>query len=507
MPRHLNSRNIESDSFDRERFAELLESSGELSALLESGSLLLPNFYDFMSDVFASFYKHNIVMIPPEEIAEASRLGRQYLDYLLADPHHRTLRDDTVLDTFRSGLATLGVCGDFLAWLRSDHGVGERSLLKDWEIDKLEQENKDLADEIRTIEEVIEDSQDQNETLDTLLRDKKDELRDGEDELGELVGEQSKRREQSDINMKKDAKLSIKQTTQTMDDIEDELTEWGANMGMASTRGVGEKLDLAQSLCRNEKLKRLSRMVGSLKQEMLTSRRKAWSRRGSEVYDIAYGGELGKVIQSQLLSLRHKTLIKDFQRKLLESKLLQYSLREDKGRGPIVVCVDGSSSMEGDKEIWAKGVCLTLLEMAKRERRKFNVLVFSSGGGPMRTYESHGVERWGMREQDVLDLADYFPGGGTDFTAPLDRAGELLGESKFKNGDVVFITDGEAEVSEDWALSFNTLKKDLRFKVLSILIDVTGRESTRSLEVFSDNITAISKLTSEGARDIFLKLN
>src|SRR5690606_18813718 len=152
-----------------------------------------------------------------------------------------------------------------------------------------------------------------------------------------------------------------------------------------------------------------------------------------------------------------------------------------KGRGPIVVCVDGSSSMDGNKEIWSKAVCLTILEIARRQRRKFGVIVFSSKGSPLRVFNSDLREGWSMKEVDILELADYFPGGGTDFEDPLNKAVELLQMSKFKNGDIVFITDGECDVSDSWLSEFLDKKKELSFKVFSILIDLTGRESIESL--------------------------
>jgi hypothetical protein len=40
-----------------------------------------------------------------------------------------------------------------------------------------------------------------------------------------------------------------------------------------------------------------------------------------------------------------------------------------------------------------------------------------------------------------------------------------------------------------------------------VLIDLTGRETMESLKKFSDKVTAISKLTSKDARDIFLSLD
>jgi hypothetical protein len=74
------------------------------------------------------------------------------------------------------------------------------------------------------------------------------------------------------------------------------------------------------------------------------------------------------LLPHELLALRHPVLRRDFARRFLDAELLQYTLRavEEKGRGPMIVCIDGSSSMAGDKEIWSKAVSLTLLDIAQR---------------------------------------------------------------------------------------------------------------------------------------------
>jgi uncharacterized protein with von Willebrand factor type A (vWA) domain len=193
-------------------------------------------------------------------------------------------------------------------------------------------------------------------------------------------------------------------------------------------------------------------------------------------------------------------------KRFIEEKLLQYYLRLEKGRGPVVVCLDGSSSMSGDKEIWSKAVCITLLDYAKRQRRKFRVIVYSSKGSPLKYFESRAGNRWGMSENDIIELAEYFPGGGTDFQDPLDKASELLSLSKFKRGDVVFITDGECDVGDEWLSGFLELKHKLKFKIYSVLIDLTGRESPETLKKFSDRITTVSRLTSKDMKEVFISL-
>ncbi len=111
-----------------------------------------------------------------------------------------------------------------------------------------------------------------------------------------------------------------------------------------------------------------------------------------------------------------------------------------------------------------------------------------------------------MKESDIIELAEYFPGGGTNFEEPLNKALELLEDSKFKGGDIVFITDGESEVRDEWLKSFEELKDKLKFKVYSVLIDLSERESWWTLSSFSDKVTSVSKLTSKEAKGLFLDL-
>ena len=117
-----------------------------------------------------------------------------------------------------------------------------------------------------------------------------------------------------------------------------------------------------------------------------------------------------------------------------------------------------------------------------------------------------GKGGWGMKENDIFELAEYFPGGGTSFEEPLDKALDILSGSKWNRGDIVFITDGEAAVGGEWLDKFRREKSRLGFKVYSVLIDVSGRESWESLTGFSDKVTSVSRLTSEEAGEIFIDI-
>jgi uncharacterized protein with von Willebrand factor type A (vWA) domain len=160
--------------------------------------------------------------------------------------------------------------------------------------------------------------------------------------------------------------------------------------------------------------------------------------------------------------------------------------------------------MAGDKELWSKAVALTFLELTRRQRRPFRSICFSSSETPLHVLDMttrHGAD---VEPDKLMDLAEHFPGGGTDFEKPLDAALECLGKSRYKKGDIVFITDGECQVSAEWSERFLKEKDRLSFSLFSILIDV-GHSSPGTLKEFSDRITTITQLTSEGSSDLFIR--
>ena len=236
-------------------------------------------------------------------------------------------------------------------------------------------------------------------------------------------------------------------------------------------------------------------------------RRRTLDRGVAESYDVERGSEIGRLIPAELVAMHHPALRRDFGRRLLEGSLLQYRLREDeqKGKGPMVVCIDVSSSMQGDKELWSKAVALTLMDIARRQRRLFRAVMFSSGEGTLRILDLNRERRYQPELAKVLEMAEYFPGGGTDFEAPVDAAVELLSEKKLKRGDIVVITDGECQVSDEWLRKLEAVKEELEFAIFGVLIDV-GSSELSTLAKLSDRVTSLKKLTDEGAREIFLSV-
>src|SRR5262249_55916180 len=179
--------------------------------------------------------------------------------------------------------------------------------------------------------------------------------------------------------------------------------------------------------------------------------------------------------------------------------------REEKGRGPLIVCLDGSSSMAGEKEIWSKAVTLTLLDIAARQRRRFRSICFASAETPLQMVCLNTGQRYSPLIHPVFTPAEFFRGGGPYSQKPLSAALDCLRRASHARGDIVFITDGECRVDPEWLREFKAEKDKLGFSLFSILIDV-GPSSLGALKDFSDHITSVRQLTSEATREIFLKV-
>jgi len=227
----------------------------------------------------------------------------------------------------------------------------------------------------------------------------------------------------------------------------------------------------------------------------------------AEAYDIERGSELGRLIPAELLAVHHPGLRRDFGRRLLEGELLQYRLREEeqKGKGPMVVCIDVSSSMQGEKELWAKAVSLTLMDIARRQRRLFRAVLFSSGPGSLKVLDLNQERRYQPELGKVMELAEYFPGGGTDFQQPIDAAIELIEHKRLRRADIVIITDGECQVAPEWLAELRRRKDEFQFSIFAVLVDV-GSSDLSTLVQMSDRVTSVKKLSAEGTREIFLKI-
>ena len=505
---------VESDSYDRAVYARLRDDSPSLRNLEESGSALVPRFDALLRDLFCSLFKYNVIFFKDEAVLPSSALNRVLLTALHQGELAQLLREATILDEGKAGLATVLLGEGALKLLKAEKPLTRRDLLDLWNAQKQEeivQEKIDAANDAKDLTKDLAKQGDLSKEVKELLEQAANKLASEaraeearlRQQAKQLTEDLSRQQKELETRYLKEA-LKV---ARDLDDAAQEAESWSLALGSGYKSSPGRQIELGKHLAGNDKLKKLAQMVGRMKQYALALRRKIFERTNEELFEVGLGAEVSRLLPHELVTLHHPVLRKDFTRRFIEGELLLYSLRglEEKGKGPVVVCLDGSSSMMGDKEVWAKALTLTLLEIARRQRRLFRSICFSSADTPLQILDLNPRERYEVEIGKVMELAEYFPGGGTDFETPLDAARECIRQSRFKRGDIVFITDGECQVRPEWAAQFRTDKEEMGFSLFSILIDV-GSSSMNVLKEFSDKITTVSRLTSEGVKDLFVKL-
>src|SRR5439155_18004885 len=133
-----------------------------------------------------------------------------------------------------------------------------------------------------------------------------------------------------------------------------------------------EQFRLADLLEKNPKIKEIIKMLGRMRLEALSLKRSRIThsspvRRGVETVGIE---GIERVLPDELANLAIGEEGEDlFLKRLLEEDLLAYSYRIQlkKGHGPIWIALDGSGSMAGPKEVWAKALAMATILQPKKK--------------------------------------------------------------------------------------------------------------------------------------------
>ena len=142
----------------------------------------------------------------------------------------------------------------------------------------------------------------------------------------------------------------------------------------------------------------------------------------------------------------------------------------------------------------------------------------ASGGaiaGPVTMRASHQFPGGKGDFEKVLAFLSVDANGGTQFdgvlTEALERAEKCFtGESKGK-ADIVFITDGQSYLDEEWIEDFNRRRKEIGVRIYSVYIggawDMTYENGPVSLlQRISDIVIPVSDLRPEAVTDIFARV-
>ena len=244
-----------------------------------------------------------------------------------------------------------------------------------------------------------------------------------------------------------------------------------------------------------ERVRAVSRYLGRFRGIFAQGKRNGYAYGRGEKYSLELGNDLSRALTSELAMLAAPETLPLFLRKYQRRQIKQYCRREPvyKGAGDIICCLDESGSTAGECAAWGKAVALTLLEIAESEGRKFALVHFS---GPSRFQTDRFLPKQTTVE-DKLRAAETFLDGGTDFCTPMNEALRLMKEEGFDNADIVFITDGDCVLTQEYISELQKEQVKQRFTITGILLDQESKGMDFSLKAFCQNVYRTSELTGD----------
>ena len=493
---------LEHYDVDIDIYNDIVDQSPVMQQTLEEGEELLPTLKYLHQDIFLSLYKYKARVLPEVDMHISTRMNRGIISNLINTPEYISLRHTCRMDQFNAALGTEIIGREAIDILRE-----AIEKLKDLE------QKKDAMDRLMEEEEKIDELIEDIEDIDELIEDAK---RAGNGSLAAQLEQERQAKEQSVATLKAMANKIAEDCDELIEDDElvsevsttmgstltetgkqvqevSELCEaWGLGTGENCQVAFQNKKDAIERIRRSSKLHKLTDLVGKFKESAIVEQKKKAKHGAVEIKGVTTGDKIQDTLPSDRMNLCNDITKGDFYRRMSEHGLLQYSKESNKqkNKGPIIVCVDTSGSMQGDEEIWSKALTIGILEVAQMQKRDFACIIYSSHAD-----KPIVIKKDEIAPQKIIDCAERFHNGGTSFEAPLNEALELIKDSTFKNADIVFITDGDCYVSDNFSRKFKQIKEDKDFRTLGVLVNMgCGHVSDSSLKEFCDNITLVSDI-------------
>lgn len=521
---------IRHDKFDREDYEAILDEMKELSVAEDKLTDAVETGASAMADTFFSLVKADPRLKDTDDVRPSHIVNHVVMGEAMDLKEYDELRINSTNDVVASGLSCVAMEPELEILFDK---VKEEQKLADQLQQQMEQ-MQGMAEDLASAEEMMaqalasgEDSEAQNyQKQAEKIKEQMDKLREEMEKNAEQLDDQLKGKIPEIREASREAMQKGNDSAEELDSLS---STWGLDPGTLGKMPAQRRIELASKF-NNEKFRRIAQLLGPMSRMAIAEQQKKIHYARDEIYDLEAGNDIANVLPIEILMMDDEDADVLFFTKFVEANLMQYKLRgtEKVAKGGIIWCEDGSGSMYGDPEVWAKAVGLSLYQIAKLQKREFYGIHFG-GPGMYQTFDfgvagENGVdiELCGKTYQadnnptghyenldGVIKFAETFFGGGTDFVTPLSVALDKLEEQNSAygavKGDIVFCTDGICGVPEDWLKQFKERQEALGFKVWGVLLGYNPSADTEPLNTICDGrVFLLADLMSgEGLRDVF----
>jgi len=472
-----------------------------LSEIEQAGIEKLPNIGALTRDMFQSLYAFTPQYTPEAELTPyARKMNRRILDEAMK------MDDYPVLKAICEGraLPAMEATAEFMQKLLDrlddlmDSANGDKNVLGT--LDKQEKAQDQRLEDLAKQNKRRQDSPAPDPAQDKKMLRTGNLIHSKEKQLAALnqMVDDNLQKNKDTVQAIIDAAVSA--AKDKADEAQSVVLSWGDDP--AQMDSTPENRELLEQVRQNDMLLKIARYLGRLKEMLRQKRKNSFAFGRGEKYSLELGNDLKSVISSEFSLLASPHTIPLFLRKHGKKNLKQYRRRERiyMGSGDIVACLDESYSTIGENAAWGKAVALALQDICKTDGRNFALVHFASAD----QYQTDIFRPGKYTNADLMAAATLFLNGGTDFETPMKEAVRLMEHEGFHKADIVFITDGECEMPEDFVKALHKKKSELSFTVTGILMDKDSPGMEFSLKPFCNEIYRTSELDGDKIADALL---
>jgi len=293
---------------------------------------------------------------------------------------------------------------------------------------------------------------------------------------------------------------AIAKATEEVEELEGMQNALGCGPGSGNNSALdAAKLKETFNRVRNNaRLRQICELAGRFRRVAQSKQRSKVRHGYDDMVGVEPGGDVGRLLPHELALLADDELGDDAARRLVERQSMCREHRgvESLGRGPIVVCVDESGSMDGAPVEHAKSFALALAWVARHQRRWVVLVGYSGGTEGTRLAMPPGKWDEGM----LLEWLMHFFSGGTDMDVPLAQLPGEWWQEFVKQGmpkgktDLILISDAICRIPTVMKETFLAWKKAEKVRCISLVLNSPPGD----LAAVSDEVHLCSSLAADG---------
>jgi uncharacterized protein with von Willebrand factor type A (vWA) domain len=218
-------------------------------------------------------------------------------------------------------------------------------------------------------------------------------------------------------------------------------------------------------------LHKICNLAGKFRRLAQAKQRQKTKHGFDELLGLKADNDLCRILPQELVALLDPVLEQDVLRRFVERELWcrEFQGSESVGRGPLIVVLDESGSMVGERNHAAKALALALAWIARQQKRWCALIAYSGDSGERILPLPLG--KWD--EVALMDWLEAFIGMGSDLDVPVREMPKFYESLKAPKGktDLIFLTDAACSISAKLAKTFIDWKRSVQAKLITLVID------------------------------------